>query len=255
MEYHVVSFSGGKDSTAMLLEMYRRNMQIDEILYCDTGVEFDEMYRHIQKVELMLGKRITILKSEKTFLQYMFLHEKSRGKRKGQKGYGFPSARNRWCTQVLKKSIVSRYLREYRMKGYTIIEHHGIAADESWRAENNSEKTIYYPLVEWGMVEKEALQYCYDRGLDWEGLYEHFDRVSCWLCPLQNLKELKSLWKYHQDKWKKLKLIQMLAYNRSKLYPMEHIRFRMDYSFEQLEKRFQMEEAQMNIFDLCERVV
>lgn len=32
---HIVSFSGGKDSTAMLLRMLEENMQVDEILFCD----------------------------------------------------------------------------------------------------------------------------------------------------------------------------------------------------------------------------
>lgn len=43
-KYHVVSFSGGKDSTAMLLKMIELKYDIDEIVFCDTGLEFDEMY-------------------------------------------------------------------------------------------------------------------------------------------------------------------------------------------------------------------
>lgn len=48
---HVVSFSGGKDSTAMLLRMLEEGMPVDIILFCDTGLEFPDMYRHIEKVE------------------------------------------------------------------------------------------------------------------------------------------------------------------------------------------------------------
>ena len=47
---HVVSFSGGKDSTAMLLRMIEENMPIDIILYCDTGLEFPEMEEHIGRL-------------------------------------------------------------------------------------------------------------------------------------------------------------------------------------------------------------
>lgn len=42
-QYHLVSFSGGKDSTAMLLGMLERDMKIDCILFCDTGLEFPAM--------------------------------------------------------------------------------------------------------------------------------------------------------------------------------------------------------------------
>ena len=46
---HIVSFSGGKDSTAMLLKMIEKGMPIDEIIFCDTTAEFPEMYDHIKK--------------------------------------------------------------------------------------------------------------------------------------------------------------------------------------------------------------
>lgn len=48
---HVVQFSGGKDSTAMLLMMLERGMQVDEIIMCDTGMEFPGMYQHIEVEE------------------------------------------------------------------------------------------------------------------------------------------------------------------------------------------------------------
>lgn len=46
-DFHAVSLSGGKDSTAMLLLMIERDMPIDMVLYADTGMEFPEMYDHI----------------------------------------------------------------------------------------------------------------------------------------------------------------------------------------------------------------
>ena len=64
---HIVSFSGGKDSTAMLLKMIENNMTIDEVIMCDTGVEFEDMYNHIEKVQSMINIPITILKSDKSY--------------------------------------------------------------------------------------------------------------------------------------------------------------------------------------------
>ena len=52
---HIISFSGGKDSTAMLLMMLEQNMPIDEIIFCDTGKEFPQMYEHIEKVQKYIG--------------------------------------------------------------------------------------------------------------------------------------------------------------------------------------------------------
>jgi tRNA(Ile)-lysidine synthase TilS/MesJ len=39
-KYTVVSFSGGKDSTAMLLKMLELGEPIDEVVCCDTYKEF-----------------------------------------------------------------------------------------------------------------------------------------------------------------------------------------------------------------------
>ena len=51
----VVSFSGGKDSTAMLLKMLEMGMQVDVVLFCDTELEFEQLYEHIRKVEENTG--------------------------------------------------------------------------------------------------------------------------------------------------------------------------------------------------------
>lgn len=63
----MVSLSGGKDSTAMLLMMVERGEQIDEVVTCDTGKEWQGLYDHIDKLERETGIRFTRLKAEKTF--------------------------------------------------------------------------------------------------------------------------------------------------------------------------------------------
>ena len=71
-EYHLVSFSGGKDSTAMLLGMIERGMKIDCILFCDTGLEFPAMYDHIARLEKDIGMPVTRVRAEKSFEEMMF---------------------------------------------------------------------------------------------------------------------------------------------------------------------------------------
>jgi 3'-phosphoadenosine 5'-phosphosulfate sulfotransferase (PAPS reductase)/FAD synthetase len=41
------SFSGGKDSTAMLLMLIEKGCPLDRIIFFDTGWEFPQMYDHI----------------------------------------------------------------------------------------------------------------------------------------------------------------------------------------------------------------
>lgn len=226
-EWHVVSFSGGKDSTAMLLKMIEENYRIDEIIFLDTGVEFPAMYDHIKKVEEYIGRPITKLKDEHSWEYYMLQHEKTRGKNKGQKGYSWSDFRNRWCTSNLKKKVIKKYLKKY--EDYDIIEYHGMAYDEPQRIKDDPK--IKYPLFEWKMLEKDALQYCYDRGFYWDGLYEKFHRLSCWCCPLKSMGELRILYNDFPELWAK-----MLEWD-SKTYR----KFRSDYTLPQLDEKFRKE--------------
>ena len=93
--YHVASFSGGKDSTAMLLHMLALGMPIDEVVNVDTGMEFPAMYRHIEKVRQVVeqaGVKFTRLKADKTFEYYLTRHPVKRRSPEfmGVIGYGWP---------------------------------------------------------------------------------------------------------------------------------------------------------------------
>ena len=199
-EKYVVSLSGGKDSTAMLLRLLEEKRPVDLILFCDTGLEFPQMYEHLARLEAYIGRPITRLKAEHDFAYY-FLHYTPKRKNPALEQYSgmsWAGPRNRWCTGILKTRVVDAYLKELR-ESYTVIEYIGIAADEPKRIKDKT-----YPLAEWGMTEKDCLAYCYERGFDWGGLYEIFHRVSCWCCPLQSLGKLRKLYRYFPDLWRQL---------------------------------------------------
>ena len=196
----LVALSGGKDSTAMLLRLLEEKRPVDLILFCDTGLEFPQMYEHLARLEAYIGRPITRLKAEHDF-EYYFLHYTPKRKNPvlaQYSGMSWAGPRNRWCTGILKTRVVDVYLKELR-KSYTVIEYVGIAADEPKRLKDKT-----YPLAEWGMTEKDCLNYCYERGFDWGGLYEIFHRVSCWCCPLQSLDELRKLHRRFPDLWQQL---------------------------------------------------
>ena len=73
---NIVSFSGGKDSTAMLLMMLEKGIPIDDIVFCDTGMEFPEMYNHISKVEKYIKRKVTVLKRAETYQYFLGEHKK-----------------------------------------------------------------------------------------------------------------------------------------------------------------------------------
>ena len=162
--FHAVSLSGGKDSTAMLLLMVERGLPIHAVLTADTGMEFPEMYEHLQKLDDYLfaerGLHLTWLRHPKGFEWLMFEEKKQRSasienrQRLGVSlyGNGWPGPRVRWCTGQLKTHLIHKEIN--RLKGqYRAVSYVGIAADEPKRI-----KSERYPLVDWGITEKEALQ-------------------------------------------------------------------------------------------------
>ena len=225
---HVVQFSGGKDSTCMLLMMLEKGMPVDDIIFCDTGMEFPQMYEHIEQVRKYIskyGKDITFIKPKHSYEYYMYEVKKTRGKWVMNPGYGWAMPKNRWCTRLLKQEPT----KEWKTKEW--IEYIGIAADEPKRHERIPENTRH-PLFDWGITEKMALSFCKKHGFTWGGLYDEFDRVSCWCCPLQSLKSLRILYHKHPDLWKKLKIMDEKALNQ----------FRVDYSVQDLEEKFKRED-------------
>ena len=240
-KYHIVSLSGGKDSTAMLLMMLERGMQVDCILFCDTGLEFPGMYAHLDRLEKYIDRPITRVKAEHSFEYYFKDHNIPRGRSKkfveqfgkNKTGYGWAGPRMRWCTNRLKDKPRETFLNGLRDR-YEIIEYVGIAADEEYRLNRkvNQKENSHHPLVDWGITEKECLQYCYDHGFDWDGLYRDFKRVSCWCCPLQSLVELRVLYRKYPKLWAQLKAWDEITWRK----------FRADYSVAELEARFDFEE-------------
>lgn len=163
----------------------------------------------------------------------MFDHERTKGKHVGVAGYGWARPNARWCTSKLKTDLINRHFRELA-KTREIVHYVGIAADETRRIRDKC-----YPLVEWGITEADALAYCYTHGFDWGGLYETFKRVSYWCCPLQPLSELRKLRHEYPELWARLLDMDARSWNT----------FRIDYSAEQLERRFAQEDGQMTLFD------
>lgn len=97
----IASISFGKDSLAMLLKLLELKYPIDEVVFVDTGMEFQAIYDIEARVKELLKQtniRYTRLEFPKPFEYYMFEHIKTRGKNIGQKGYSWCGGRRRWGT-------------------------------------------------------------------------------------------------------------------------------------------------------------
>lgn len=204
---YIASCSWGKDSTAMILKLIEEDYPLDEVIFYDTGMEFSCIYSvrdMVLPILIQHGIKYTELKPDRNFLFDMLVRPKIKRKTK-QIVYG-----DEWCGKCrwqtfIKQRICNKYT------GAENIVYVGIAYDEPKRLINlDSYKKA--PLAEWGMTEKDCLNYCYQRGIHWYeenvDLYEILDRVSCWCCQNKNLKELKNMYLYLPKYWEMLKGLQ-----------------------------------------------
>jgi len=182
---HILSLSGGKDSTALALYMRDRIPQM-EYVFCDTGEELAETYDYLLKIEAQLGITITKLNPERRFRHYLDLY---RGV--------LPDPRTRWCTRMLKLHPFEQYIGEAPVLLYV-----GIRADEPHRTGYVSTKPNIiprFPFVEDGITHRDVLRLLNDSGLGLPEYYKWRSRSGCYFCFFQQRREWIGLLERHQD--------------------------------------------------------
>ena len=204
----------------MLLLMIEQDMPIDVVLNADTGMEFPEMYEHLQKLDDLLcrerGIHITTLRHPKGFEWLMFEEPKVKQfsienrQRLGVSlyGNGWPGPRVRWCTGTLKTHLIHKEVNRLKK-------------------------------------ERNALHYVGIAGFDWGGLYQIYNRCSCWCCPLQRIGELKKLRTHHPELWARLREMDRRAIEQFGHNPLGQ--FTKNWTVEQLERRFANEDRQISV--------
>lgn len=168
---HIVSLSGGKDSTALAIYLRDRIPEL-EYVFCDTGEELPETYEYLKKLEVFLGKPITTLKARQSFDDML----KARG--------GFlPSGQVRWCTEYLKIKPFEEYIGDSICHNYI-----GIRADELHRKGYISTKPniiAHYPFIEDGITKEDVIRILEESGLGLPGYYRWRSRSGCYFCFFQ----------------------------------------------------------------------
>lgn len=213
MKHNIVSVSGGKDSTALLLLAIERDTENLQAVFADTGHEHQQTYEYVQYLsekvfpirwvkadfsEQIAGKREYVRNKwpEKGVPQESVDRALAALAPTGNpfldlciwKGR-FPSTKARFCSEELKRNpIIEQVQMPLLERGDTIWSWQGVRADESLARRDLPELSdeggglwSYRPILKW------TAQDCFDmhkkHGIKHNPLYEQgMGRVGCMPC-------------------------------------------------------------------------
>lgn len=207
----IVSFSGGKDSQACLIQAANQyGADKIEAVFCDTGWEHPDTYKHIHGVCSQLGVKLVIIRNEKVgSFQNLCKRMKC-----------FPVASRRVCTSVLKIQPMIDWVIS-QDESFIIIQ--GIRGKESasrakmesecsyFKEYFNAEKgmklyrktavlewckthdaSVFRPIFDW--TAQQVIDYILDNGQQPNPLYKRgASRVGCFPCIMSRKGEIKVL--------------------------------------------------------------
>ncbi len=260
---HIVSWSGGKDSTATIIIAHELGLPIDLIVI--SLVWFDKKRKiygeYPEHVEWVLnyaiplfeswGYEVKVLESKRDYM-YWFYHvlEKSSKPERIGKYAGWVIGGKCYMNRE-KTRPIHAYLKSL---DYEYEEYVGIAIDEPKRLQSLLQKKGKRSLLaENNYTEKMCTDKCRQYNL-LSPTYDFFKRGGCWFCPNQPIKNFAYLKKHHPDLWGELVELEKEPNKVSE-------NFKYQKSFPQVNalvddeiKRQESEPVQLTLFDLFEEV-
>ncbi len=259
---HVISWSGGKDSTASVILMHEHEEEIlnegDEVVILFSEVLFDkeakisahnpETISFIYEKKRIFedwGYKVEILHAEMDYLD-VFYHVISKGPNKG-KTYGFVLPGGK-CS--LKRDCKLKPIHDWleNNRSDDIIQYIGIAIDEKERLESMKGQVVgtVSLLERYSLTESDARALCirYDM-LSPQYNLRGTKRDGCWVCPFSKFSESEVIRNMYPEAWRKFVSLEdtpNLAYYKWNPYTNETLHSR--------EKVLSLGIKQPSIFDL-----
>lgn len=181
---HILSLSGGKDSTALAIHLRDRIPNM-EYVFMDTGEELPETYEYLDRLQAYLSTRVVVLKN----MRYGFSDLL-----RMRNGY-LPSPQARWCTEYLKIRPFEEYIGDDEVVSYIAIRY-----DERHRKGYISNKKgicTVYPFIEENIDLSEVNRILDSSGLGLPKYYKWRSRSGCYFCFFQRKSEWVGLLKNH----------------------------------------------------------
>ena len=156
-----------------------------EYFFCDTHKELPETYAYLKKLEILLGKKIAFLESERGFDHWLSVNS------------GFlPSPKARWCTNQLKIKPLEKFVGEDETISYVAIR-----ADEDRAGYISTKPNIkpVLPFMKEGLAKRDIFRIIEDSGIGMPDYYSWRSRSGCYFCFFQKREEWARLSIEHPD--------------------------------------------------------
>jgi 3'-phosphoadenosine 5'-phosphosulfate sulfotransferase (PAPS reductase)/FAD synthetase len=191
---HIVALSGGKDSTAMALELAEREPRDYLYVITPTGNELPAMFAHWRKLSKILGKQLIPIMSGGKSLQGLIREQMM-----------LPNHAARWCTRKLKLEPYYKWLATQA----PCISYVGLRADEDSRPgmifPDADGVRMDFPLRRWGWRLEDVQQFLERRGIVVP------DRTDCAWCFWQRIGEWYLLWRDNLDVYLEAEAIEEMV--------------------------------------------
>lgn len=200
----VINFSGGKDSSAMLVYLCEKYPDIKKhVVLADTGWEHTGIVEWCESIVSKFGLKINVVRNPNKDFFSMIKH---RGK--------FPSPDCRQCTSDLKRGPIQTWIRR-NIKDPVIINCMGIRAEESparskklrlQRDKSLSTRTRtvwnYLPIHDWS--ETKVREYLKSKNIPLHPVYQYLGRLSCQICIYMKDSDLEAVKKNNPEAFNKI---------------------------------------------------
>lgn len=267
---HIISWSGGKDSTATIILFKQHEQELinpgDNVIIIFAEVMFDakknisghnpQIIQFIhEKAEIFRswGYDVRILRADgkrKDFLDF-FYHTMGKSRKCPEHEgmtYGFPASGMCGVKRDLKLQPMDKFKKA--MQNTDHIDYVGIAADEKKRLVSlYKDKNIVSLLDRYGYTEEDARRLC----VEYDMLSPQYtldggrqSRDGCWFCPNAKLCEHKAIRDANPEAWKKyvsLENTPNLAYAKWNMWS--------DETLHQRDTLLKDGYRQMTVFDYC----
>lgn len=239
---HIVSVSGGKDSTALAVYLRKNYPELPaEFVFCDTQAELPETYDYLDRLEALLGQEIVRLNA-------LDLTKLAAAKKPNRSAFDFalyelyggflPSPRARWCTRLLKIEPFEQYVGSGTAYSYI-----GIRADEDRDGYVAKKPPVFsekpnilpvYPFRDAGIGFSEVIEILEASGLGYPEYYRWRSRSGCYFCFYQQVGEWQRLKDEHPDLFEAAKRYERVEGDRAFTW----VQGRSLAELEKIEKRY-----------------